>query len=339
VNDGDAKLKLAKMRNKLEHKILEGKERHPANTGQGWAWVLGWINQRYGNKPASLVKHRNQWNFLSAFLHEQNVHAPSAVTRDHALTYIKWRCSLRKEKSKRTVGRNTALADLRWAGTLLREAIEREAINRNPWEKLGFERDQAKEKPELLDEHIALIRAKLVDKPEWMRVSLEIALRTGLRFSETRIALGKIDEAMTTAFIEKPKGGKKNAYSIPLPTALKPMISKMKMAKSAYTWTVSKENRAFTGLAWSDFFRELDLGIGYCFHCTRVTFITRGARAGIPEHVMMKLVNHASSEIHRIYRRVSVGDAARYVDLVPIPAIAAVKLETLTEKSCSHELT
>jgi hypothetical protein len=34
---------------------------------------------------------------------------------------------------------------------------------------------------------------------------------------------------------------------------------------------------------------------------------------------MMKLVNHASSEIHRIYRRVSVGDAARYVDLIPIP--------------------
>jgi hypothetical protein len=54
---------------------------------------------------------------------------------------------------------------------------------------------------------------------------------------------------------------------------------------------------------------------------------------------MMKLVNHASSEIHRIYRRVTIGDAARYVDLVPIPAIAAVKLETLTEKSCSHELT
>ena len=208
-NEVDAKLKLAKIRNKLEKKILEGNGTLHGETAPGWAWVPGWIDQRYGNKEPSLVKHRNQWNFLSAFFHEQNVHVPAAVTRDRALKYITWRCALKKEKSKRTVGRNTALSDLRWAGTLLREAIEREAIHRNPWEKLGFERDEVKEKPELLDEHIALIRDKLADKPEWMRRSFEIALPTGLRFSETRIRLSNIDPEIKTAYIEKRKGGKK----------------------------------------------------------------------------------------------------------------------------------
>ncbi len=196
-NEADAKLKLAKIRNKLEKKILEGTELRLTETDLGWAWVSRWIELRYANKSASLTKHRNQWNFLSAFLREQKVFAPSGLTRDHALKYIQWRCSLPKEKSKRTVGRNTALADLQWAGTMLREAMERQAINRNPWEKLGFERDDAKEKPELLDEHIAIIRANLLGKPERMRRSFEIALHTGLRFSETRIALRNIDELLT----------------------------------------------------------------------------------------------------------------------------------------------
>jgi Phage integrase family len=309
---------LAKIRNNLEKKILEGSSGH-LGEATGWAWVPAWIDQRYGNNEPSLIKHQNQWNFLSAFFHEHQVHAPTAVTRDHALKYITWRCALKKEKSKRTVGRNTALADLRWAGTLLREAMEREAINRNPWDRLGFERDEVKERPELLDEHIAIIRAKLRSKPEWMQRSFEIAINTGLRFSETRIRLAHIDRDTKTALIEKPKGGKKRAYSIPIPAALKPMLSASKANRETHTWTVSGEDRAFTGLAWSKFFHELNLGIGYCFHCTRVTFISRGARAGIPEHVMMKLVNHASSEIHRIYRRVSVSDVAQYVDRIEIP--------------------
>jgi len=315
----DAKLKLAKIRNQIEKQILEGSACVSADPQRGWAWVLSWINERYGNNEASLVKHRSQWNFLSAFFDEYKVQAPAAVTRDHALAYIKWRCSLRKEKSKRSVGRNTALADLRWGGTLLREAIEREAIHRNPWEKLRFERDEVKEKPELLDDHIALIRAKLADRPEWMGRSFEIAINTGLRFSETRIRLANIDADIKTACIEKPKGGKKKAYSIPIPTVLRSMLSGCKAARETYTWTVPEDDRPFTGLAWSKFFSELNLGEGFCFHCTRVTFITRGARAGIPEHVMMKLVNHASSEIHRIYRRVSVQDVAQYVDRIEIP--------------------
>jgi integrase len=158
-----------------------------------------------------------------------------------------------------------------------------------------------------------------VDRPEWMRRSFEIALNTGLRFSETRIALSNVDLPAKTACIVKPKGGRKKAYSIPLPSALFPMFEELKRAKVTHTWDVSAEERELTGLAWSKFFDELNLGVGYCFHSTRVTFVSRGARAGIPEHVMMKLVNHASAEIHRIYRRVTVHDVAQYVDQVRIP--------------------
>lgn len=63
---------------------------------------------------------------------------------------------------------------------------------------------------------------------------------------------------------------------------------------------------------------ELKLG-HLCFHCTRVTFITRGARAGVPESAMMKMVNHASKEIHRIYQRLADADALGHRARFAIP--------------------
>jgi integrase len=155
-----------------------------------------------------------------------------------------------------------------------------------------------------------------------MRRSFNLALRTGLRFAETRIGRSQVDWTNRLLHIEKPKGGRKRAFSIPIYESVEPMLREWWQNGAAEFWTTPAGT--MTALTWTKFFR--DLGLPHlCFHCTRVTFISRGARAGISEGMMMKLVNHASEEVHRVYQRLPPGDAAKLVASIPIPRDAAAR--------------
>jgi integrase len=77
------------------------------------------------------------------------------------------------------------------------------------------------------------------------------------------------------------------------------------------------------GIIWREFFGKIGMP-GIYFHCTRVTFVTWCHRQGIPENVIMKLVNHASTEIHRIYQRLNVVDVQAWRDRVADPYMARV---------------
>jgi len=50
------------------------------------------------------------------------------------------------------------------------------------------------------------------------------------------------------------------------------------------------------------------------FHCTRVTFITRMHCKGVRADIVMRMVNHASELIHRIYKREKVEALLPYKD-------------------------
>lgn len=52
------------------------------------------------------------------------------------------------------------------------------------------------------------------------------------------------------------------------------------------------------------------------FHSTRVTVVTRLARAGVQERVAMRYVGHASATIHRIYTRLQVDDLKCCVEVL-----------------------
>ena len=58
-------------------------------------------------------------------------------------------------------------------------------------------------------------------------------------------------------------------------------------------------------------------------HCTRVNFVTREAKQGVPQSKMMKLVNHASEEIHRVYQRLVVADVREELNAIKFPVAAA----------------
>ena len=64
---------------------------------------------------------------------------------------------------------------------------------------------------------------------------------------------------------------------------------------------------------WGHFFKMLGLD-HLCFHCSRVTKVTRLRREGVPREVAMRLVNHSSELIHLLYDRHRVDDLRAYSD-------------------------
>jgi hypothetical protein len=57
-----------------------------------------------------------------------------------------------------------------------------------------------------------------------------------------------------------------------------------------------------------------------CFHCTRVTVITRLCRANVSESQAMRFVGHASETIHRVYQRLRAEDVSACVSALRIPS-------------------
>jgi integrase len=318
LDDPDADLKLAKRINKIEAQQLL------RNSGAGWDWVTVFFSAVYKNSPDTLRIHLNSWNWLRAYLRERGIAAPDVLTRQHVFDYLDWRTAQRKEKSKRHPRRNTALFEMRVLGRVMDEAVLREMAERNPAAKLGLRRDAAQPKPEILPEQQDTIFAALRKRPLWMQRSFRIALQTGLRRDETVIDLRRnIDWENARITVPDPKGGPTRAFTFPI--VQMSILPYLRNIRDQFTWDRSGAASAGKpiGVIWREFFDEIDMP-EICFHCTRVTFITWCHRQSIPENVIMKLVNHASTEIHRIYQRLNVVDLQAWRDRVADPYVARV---------------
>jgi hypothetical protein len=140
-----------------------------------------------------------------------------------------------------------------------------------------------------------------------MTISFEIALHQGCRIRETSVLLSDIDE--NTGRIQfHAKGGK--IFTTALNPALIPMIRKLRavgaertcllprMATKDWHWLLKgRPDRGWKGICPKA-----------CFHCTRVTAITRMARNNVPIQKTMRFVNHADQAVHRIYQRLQADD-------------------------------
>lgn len=316
-DDPEKAFKLAKAMNQAEAELLSAPA--PARAGS-WAWVGDFLRQRYHARAATLRCYTVQWNWLRSFLEYRGIRSPASFTREHAFDYLSWRTSQVKQKSRRSPGVNTAIGELKLLGLILDEALARGLCERNEARKLNIERAQPLERPEMTDADIRLIYESL--RPPWMVKSFHVALHTGLRFSETAIKREQVRVAEQQIVIDAPKGGRKRGFAIPIYPPIARMIEDFMASGQAALWALPHKERKLTGIYWTRFFRSIGLN-HLCFHCTRVTFVTRGARAGVPEGAMMKMVNHASKEIHRIYQRVTSADALRYHSQIPIPTYVA----------------
>ncbi len=288
--------------------------RQVAPTSRWDCWVPAWLTEKHKNSPRSLESELGRWRWLDAFLTEQRIRGPQAMTYLHGRDYMTWRTSQTKRVSKKHPAHNTALMELRLLSRVLQEALNRGYIFANPLARINIKRQPAAEKPELTNPDIAAIRAALAEreghlslKDRWMTISFEIALHQGCRIRETSLPLSDIDENAGRITFHA-KGGK--VFTTFLNPALVPLVRQLraagvqqtcilpKMVTKEWHWLLKgRPERGWIGICPNA-----------CFHCTRVTAITRMARNNVPIQKAMRFVNHADATVHRIYQRLQADD-------------------------------
>jgi len=258
---------------------------------------------------------------------DQKLNTPEKFSREHVYSFVKWRMSEVKEKSGRSPSLNTALGDLKILDMVLKEADLRHYCAGVVTKNHGMEKDDADEKPEYTIEEMLYIREELIklredpgwqEDADWMRIAWEISLGTGCRHKESRIRAIHVNWTTCEILHPSPKGGKRKAF---VHAASDDIIRYLRQVFSdgrKITWNLPSSKLKMTGLRWSKFFKKIGLR-HLCFHCTRVTYISVGERAGTPEKVMCEQVNHADKEIHRVYSRRPTEERRRYANAIPLP--------------------
>ena len=262
-------------------------------------WVLKFLEGRYADRQKTLARYKTTWRTWMIYLDKLRLDLPMHVTHVHCQDFIAWR-QAPKTRGVYACGRNTAIYDLKTFGLIMSEAMRRGFITTNPARGLGLVKSRPKEKYEIHAIEEMRIRNALPDWPTWMGTALEIAMATGCRLRETVIELRNIDERAGTIYFVQ-KGGR--PHTTALPPKLLPLIQRLR-AEGRRT-TLDMPDRP--SKEWRRFFRSIDLP-HLSFHCTRVTVVTRLARAGVPERHTMRFVGHSGTTVHRVYTRLSVGD-------------------------------
>ncbi len=292
-------------------------------------WVPGFIETNY-NRPETAKTFEAygwRWHTVQKFLTAQQIKYPRQISYAHAWKYLEWRKS--GAEGVKAASHNTALHEVKFLSMLMTQAVRRGFADGNPLLHPGIQKHKPAEKPAMTDEEISKIRQELGRWPEWMRTCFEIAIYTGCRLSDTNIPLKDVDLEAKTITLEKPKGGAERAFTAPLREELVPLFTRLKAERgndqTAYDFIATGSKWEKPSKMWWRFFKQNDeLNLPHLtFHCTRVTFITRGARQGVPQSKMMKLVNHASEEIHRVYQRLVVADVREELNAIKFPAAAA----------------
>jgi len=296
---------------------MEAKElnRHSVeSSGASWdTWVPAYL-KRHCQTPRTFQRYCGNWQWLALWLQERHYHSPRAITYRNALEYLDWRTCYKKKTGK-TVGRNTAIMELKLLAMIMGEAVRLGHADANPLVSLKLKKDKSEKKPELKDSEILKIVEALKAEPEWMQVAFQISLHTGCRLRETRIPLSCVDFKEDKITFPAPKGGEERAFSIPMPSALRPLLERLRKTRRKYTLELPFQ----PSRRWQQFFMKIKK-THLCFHCLRVTYVNRLRRAGVPREAAMRLVNHSSELIHQIYQREKVEDVVQWRDAVRFPA-------------------
>jgi hypothetical protein len=92
--------------------------------------------------------------------------------------------------------------------------------------------------------------------------------------------LSCIDFRESKITFPSPKGGEERAFSIPMPTAIRPLLERLANEKRHYTVEFPFQ----PSQRWQQFFMKVKKP-HLCFHCLRVTFVNRLRRGGVPREI------------------------------------------------------
>jgi integrase len=322
------KARSTKMRHAVPHETQKANdilEREKANENQRYAeperwefWVPQYIKERYEESPKSLDRYEFRWRSIRAFLSRHKIDYPRQLTFNVVTLYVAWRRAGDKQYGVWPSGKNTAIGDVKFLGLIMKRAIQLSYANGNPCQGLGLKKAKPKEKPEITPEHVQKIWSELQAQPEWMRTCFSICFFTGCRLHESAVPLSDVDIKNRFIHFPQAKGGK--PFTVPLRDELIPLFTRLhdeRRGKLAFDMPCATWNLA--SLAFWKFFQRIELP--YSIHCTRVTFITNLARAGVPINDAMRLVNHASHEIHKVYQRFQPEDLRASLQKLSLPSL------------------
>jgi len=268
--------------------------------GAAWeTWVVPFLKQHATNK-ATLKQYLVRWNNLSDYWRTVGVGVPCQLTYAHCQDYVTHRIT------EHGVSQNTARDDLSTMRLIMNEAVRRDFCVANPCSAMRLKTVQREERQELSDADIAAVRSELAGGkqtngakwPRWMTIQFEIALHTGRRISETKIALRDLD-LMNCTYTVRVKGGK--VKTKPFHPALLPLLRSI---EGTHTHTIGPSHST---RMWRALFDKLGMQ-KFTFHCCRVTFISRMRRAGIDRWTAMQICDHASALVHNHYNRYPESD-------------------------------
>lgn len=310
ANDPGQTVRARALRAQLEAKELSRTESKTSH--DSWDnWVLPFLERHCKSKsPLTFERYKGIWQWIALWLQEKKYHSPRSITYRRGLEYLDWRLA-HKKKSGSFVCRNTAILELKVFAMIMDEAVRLEHIEANPLFKLKLDKDRPAKKPEITNTEIKTIRIALKREPEWMQIAFEIALHTGCRLSETRIPLDCINFSENKITFPSPKGGEDRAFSIPMPSALRQVFRRLARQRRIFTLDLPFQ----ASRCWQRLFARIGMD-HLCFHCLRVTYVNRLRRAGVPRDAAMRLVNHASELVHKIYPREKVEDVMQWRDAV-----------------------
>ena len=297
-------------------KTFEELKNKPIKERGGWDWIPEFIEARWGQKKNETLNLRKKYYFtFRKFVDEKGIAIPGAVRREHASMFLEWR-------KQQGAGRNTAIAEIKVMGTILEEAVARGFMTANPFRKLGFKQEEQKRKvpwtPQQVE--VALAAAEEVERFGWLHVALLLGRYQAIRLNQCQVPIVDVD--LRSRIIHYSdwlvKGGK--GYSQPIDPEFYPILCDMvehrrKLGKSTLCdlplCSSVLIRRFLDGLSE----RDGDGGFKLlCHHGLRATWITQAALAGIPETLAKRFVNHASSEVHAIYQRITADDLMPMLD-------------------------
>lgn len=267
-------------------------------------WARPYLDERYKDRGS----HKNAILAISdlmEFFKEKEIRTPRQVTHDHVAAFVPWRISNKKlEKVKK----NTALLRFVYFRVLMGEAVRRGFADFNLCRDAEHEREPSKEKLEISEAHQKKIEAELESKPAWMREQFLVLMRQGCRVAETSVPMERIDEKAMTITL-KLKGGW--MHTAALHPDLLPLVAKAR--SEGRTALIEGPPTGSWPAIWSDFFKRRELP--YSIHCTRVTVITRLARAGASVVDICNFIGH-SQEVNRIYRKLKPADSLSLLSIL-----------------------
>ena len=271
-------------------------------------WVQPWLVATH-KKETTLEVYLGAWENLTRFFDSRGIRVAAQITREHCYQYLDWRQSMgnknERRRRRKNVCRNTAIHDLRTLRKVLYEAVNRDMIAKNPASKLRLKMDVKAQKPCITAEQQAIVEGNAL--PEWMRISWTIAINQGCRLNETSLPLDRVDFDNDLITFEIKDG---SLHTTKLMPAVKALLLTLQDQGCKKTWE-------FHRLASRDWSRKLkSIGMPFSFHSTRVTVITKLARAGVNEQMARRFIGHASSEIHAVYTRLQADDLSACVKAI-----------------------